>query len=309
MEDENLLDEEILVQETQDISPTTFTRNLVNWLGFSSQQHRTETVNITNNNNTYPKGVTSSVPLKISDAPKDLQDKWTSILKDCTKQLTMILVKFHQGQTAHQEQLAETLIHNASHIIIPEYITTVPDITSKIESSIEELMCETSLIDKKFCKRPHPTTKTKTTKKTKMARSARLYMFKKLHKNPMGIRPIVSSCESPTENISQYVDFWLQPLMKAIPSFLKEQHIQLPTHSGLLYRDFRCLIVTFHFVQVVCFNILLYLHCCFYTCVYRTQLCLLCVYIEVYIVILARISCYASPTTKNGGLHTPIVGR
>ena len=168
MEDENLLDEEILVQETQDISPTTFTRNLVNRLGFSSQQHRTETVNITNNNNTYPKGVTSSVPLKISDAPKDLQDKWTSILKDCTKQLTMTLVKFHQGQAAHQEQLAETLIHNASHIIIPEYITTVPDITSKIESSIEELMCETSLIDKKFRKRPHPTTKTKTTKKQKL---------------------------------------------------------------------------------------------------------------------------------------------
>ena len=81
----------------------------------------------------------------------------------------------------------------------------------------------------------------------------------------------------------------------------------------LLYRDFRCLFVTFHFVQVVRFNILLYLHCCFYTCVYRTQLCLLYVYIEVYIVILARISssisCYASPTTKNGGLHTPIVGR
>ena len=55
-----------------------------------------------------------------------------------------------------------------------------------------------------------------------MARSARLYMLKKLHKNPMGIRPIVSSCENPTENISQYVDFWLQPLMKAIPSFLKD---------------------------------------------------------------------------------------
>ena len=52
MEDENLLDEETLVQETQDISPTSFTRNLVNWLGFSSQQHchRTETVNTTNNN-------------------------------------------------------------------------------------------------------------------------------------------------------------------------------------------------------------------------------------------------------------------
>ena len=71
---------------------------------------------------------TYSVPLKISDAPKDLQDKWTSILKECTKQLTMTSVKFHQGQAAHQEQLAVTLIHNARHIIIPEYITTVPDI-------------------------------------------------------------------------------------------------------------------------------------------------------------------------------------
>ena len=37
----------------------------------------------------------------------------------------------------------------------------------------------------------------------------------------MGIRPIVSSCESPTENISQFLDFWLQSLMKALPSYLK----------------------------------------------------------------------------------------
>ena len=51
MEDENLLNDEIIVRETQDNSPTTFTRNLVNRLGLSSQQHRTETVNINNNNN------------------------------------------------------------------------------------------------------------------------------------------------------------------------------------------------------------------------------------------------------------------
>ena len=38
----------------------------------------------------------------------------------------------------------------------------------------------------------------------------------------MGIRPIVSSCESPTENISQFIDYWLQPIMKALPSFLKD---------------------------------------------------------------------------------------
>ena len=49
MEDENLLDDDIIVRETQDNSPTTFSRNLVNRLGLSSQQNRTETVSINNN--------------------------------------------------------------------------------------------------------------------------------------------------------------------------------------------------------------------------------------------------------------------
>ena len=38
----------------------------------------------------------------------------------------------------------------------------------------------------------------------------------------MGTRPIVSSCESPTENISQFIDHRLQLLMKALPSYLKD---------------------------------------------------------------------------------------
>ena len=38
----------------------------------------------------------------------------------------------------------------------------------------------------------------------------------------MGIRPIVSSCGSPTENISQFVDYRLQPHMKALPSYIKD---------------------------------------------------------------------------------------
>ena len=38
----------------------------------------------------------------------------------------------------------------------------------------------------------------------------------------MGIRPIVSSCKSPTENISQFVDYWLQPHTKPLQSYLKD---------------------------------------------------------------------------------------
>jgi len=51
------------------------------------------------------------------------------------------------------------------------------------------------------------------------AHLARLYFF---HKSPMGICPIVSSCGSPTENISQFIDYWLQPIMKKLPSFMKD---------------------------------------------------------------------------------------
>ena len=54
----------------------------------------------------------------------------------------------------------------------------------------------------------------------KKARPARLYYLKKIHKNPNGIRPMVFSCESPTENISQFINFWLQPLMKALQRYL-----------------------------------------------------------------------------------------
>ena len=38
----------------------------------------------------------------------------------------------------------------------------------------------------------------------------------------MGIRPIVSSCNSITERISQFVDRWLQPYVKKLPSYLKD---------------------------------------------------------------------------------------
>ena len=38
----------------------------------------------------------------------------------------------------------------------------------------------------------------------------------------MGVRPIVSSCVNLTENVSQFLDHWLKPLMKDLPSYLKD---------------------------------------------------------------------------------------
>ena len=65
----------------------------------------------------------------------------------------------------------------------------------------------------------------------------------------MGIRPIVSSCSSATENISQYVDYWLQPSMKNLPSYLKNitelinefKNLQLKSDTILVTVDVKSL--------------------------------------------------------------------
>ena len=57
----------------------------------------------------------------------------------------MTLVNYHRVQVVYHEQQAETLISNANHLIIPEYITNVPDITNNL-----------TLFDLNFQKRPPP---------------------------------------------------------------------------------------------------------------------------------------------------------
>ena len=60
------------------------------------------------------------------------------------------------------------------------------------------------------------------------------------------IRPIVSSCDGITENISQFVDKWLQPqYVKKLPSYVKDtiefinqiEATQLPTNCKLASID------------------------------------------------------------------------
>ena len=49
-----------------------------------------------------------------------------------------------------------------------------------------------------------------------------MYFLKKINKNPPTARPIVSGCDGPTERISAYLDHWLQPLVKSLPSYIKD---------------------------------------------------------------------------------------
>ena len=82
------------------------------------------------------------------------------------------------------------------------------NIIRKLDLLLKNGLMKRNWVD--FCQPPNQT------------RTSRLYFLKKIHKNPMGIRPIVSSCNSITEPISQFVDKWLQTYVHKLPSYLKD---------------------------------------------------------------------------------------
>jgi len=53
-------------------------------------------------------------------------------------------------------------------------------------------------------------------------RTQQLYFLKKIHKNPIAVRPIVSGCGGPTEKLSQLVDLHLQPFVPQIKSYIRD---------------------------------------------------------------------------------------
>ena len=117
-----------------------------------------------------PKGVTPVVPLKIADPSQSLKDQWDDTLKECGHKLLRILIDYHKSQISSYEELAHDKITQASHIIIPEFVSNIPDIGETFEEEIENLIAETERTTKKLkpIKRPSegPTPIPKKTRKT-----------------------------------------------------------------------------------------------------------------------------------------------
>ena len=55
-------------------------------------------------------------------------------------------------------------------------------------------------------------------------RLGRFYLLPKIHKRLYDVpgRPVISNCSYYTENISSFLDFHLQPLAKAVDSYIKD---------------------------------------------------------------------------------------
>ena len=56
----------------------------------------------------------------------------------------------------------------------------------------------------------------------KNCRTPVFYMLPKIHKANNPGRPIVSACDSPTEKLSEYLDFHLQPISQKVDSYIKD---------------------------------------------------------------------------------------
>ena len=73
--------------------------------------------------------------------------------------------------------------------------------------------------------------------------TSQFYILPKLHKVGIPRRPIISSCSSPTEKISLFVDYYLNPLDR-IPSFIKDTNDFLCKLQSLTIVPFGSLLVT-----------------------------------------------------------------
>ena len=79
---------------------------------------------------------------------------------------------------------------------------------------------------------------------TNNPRTARFYHLPKIHKPGNPGRPIISSCGAPTERISEYVDFHLQPLVRQIPSYLRDTKDFLQKITNLGRPPQECILLT-----------------------------------------------------------------
>ena len=72
-----------------------------------------------------------------------------------------------------------------------------------------------------------------------------MYFLPKLHKDPLGVRPIVSATNGPTKNASAFLDRWLQPYMKQVKSHITNatelihilQDLEIPKDAYLVTLD------------------------------------------------------------------------
>ena len=112
------------------------------------------------------------------------------------------------------------------------YKETNRDLTNQITKDIISFL--RFLKDRQLLSEKHLTYLT-----PKNCRTPIFYMLPKIHKANNPGRPIVSGCDSPTEKLSEYIDYFLQPLARNVSSYIKDTNhfLQKLTELGNIPPD------------------------------------------------------------------------
>ncbi|XP_069600613.1 uncharacterized protein [Ranitomeya imitator] len=152
-------------------------------------------------------GRSSNLNLAEKRALRDLQSNKEFVIKEADKGGNVVLWSIE----AYLEEANRQLTNPRCYQKLPS------DPTAVFASKFDSLLCRTlsfgiiSPQEKKYLWVEHPVTAT-------------FYMLPKIHKDekkPPG-RPIVSSIGSICERASEYLDFFFQPIVTALPSFIRD---------------------------------------------------------------------------------------
>ena len=140
-----------------------------------------------------------------------------SALKELTSNTDLVINKADKGSTIvvrhRTDYVREGLEHlndTNTYIQLDRDYTT--DVTDIIKSTLQQLKTGGLLSPRmvEYCLPPP------------VPRTSQIYFLTKIHKNPMAIRPIVSTVNSPTVNLAEFLDYYLQPIMKRLPAYIKD---------------------------------------------------------------------------------------
>ena len=159
---------------------------------------------ILNGNTSIPKARDNPTPEE-RKALKDLQKRDDIIIKEADKGSAVVVMNKKDYLAEAGRQLGDTSFYQK----LEKDLT--PPFSKEVKQQVQQLFTK-GLIDKK----------TKDYLIPHQPRTARFYLLPKINKEGTPGRPIVSSNNSPMENISSFVDYHLQPLVSRIPSYIKD---------------------------------------------------------------------------------------
>lgn len=166
----------------------------------------------------------AELPHKLDNLPRTkirpnlTKDEWKA-LNQLSRNNSIVIKRADKGSCVVVEERKKYIEEGLKHLADKDiYLEIESDYTPDIAKAI-------NVLAKKHRAKGHLTEDMEahlTNPKPEETRTQQLYFLKKIHKDPHGVRPIVSGVSGPTERASEFVDHYLQPLVTKTASYIKD---------------------------------------------------------------------------------------